>query len=1169
MILFLASAWIYSMNAQQVTPVKVYEGQETIPTYKRGADETSPIFYTGRGVQGAAGHFYPYPAQTNLGDKLTMETYDMVYLENEYLKVTILPAFGGKLFSAIDKSNGHELFHRNSTVKPDLIGTLGAWISGGIEWCFPHHHRPTTLLPVDYVTRQNEDGSATVWVGETERNLGLRGVIGITLHPGRSCIETKYYLNNSQDVTKNFLFWANVAVTANENFRTFWPPSQEIGVFHNNTSFIHWPVAHEIYRGIDYTSNVDLTWWKNHPDPVSFFFWQGKEGFVGGYDYAEKAGTVHVGDVHNNKTSKLWQFGPGLQGQNARRKLTDDGKAYVELMTGTFSNNQPDYGWFSPHSVKEATNYWYPIRDIEIAKNANIDASVTLQMRDAKTVFYGFNTTKPRKNAKVILKYGDETLVDRNIDIDPATPFTATWKSKKELDEYQLYVELQDNAGKTLIAYTPYKLQHPELPKPQEEPKSPQEIESVEDLYLAGRFVEQFSRPGVNPDDYYLEALKKSPDDYRVNIALGIRRVNQWRYEEAEQYLQKAADKLQALYFQPKEGELFYYLALAQKGQGKNEDAYASFFRSTWYYEWFSPAYYQLALMESRRGDYGKALEFVRQAYSTNNNDGNITLLHSILLRKQGAKDMPIHGQNSTGDNRPLIVVDEAVFAGSLADIPLNDIENLTILKDTSATAFVYGSRSANGVILIETKQGVGKNGKPEALALLNKLLEKDPIYFPALYEKELLQGNTSMAKWHRNMQDVDNNYIDIALIYMNAGLFDDAIRLLSSLQSPKNPLVYYYLAWLYENSNQPSKVTDMLAAASRLSLDYCFPFREETEKVLTFAVEKDARNAAGYYLLGNLLYDKRPDEALGAWLKALAIKNDFSMVWRNLAFGAFHHQKDIEEAVRHMQKAIAADGNHPRWYAELENYYDLSPFDFRECLAIMEKNMEAVRNDVTAPESLVKLYNLNGEYDKAIDLLKAHHFRTWEGGRDIYYHYVDAHTFKALELMDANPKAAVEELQAAMLYPENLEVGKPLNDERNAMIYYFLGQAYDKLGQKKKARESYTKSTEAKNTERWPDLVYYQAKSHEQLGNSAKAVELFEQLITRGKSVLERGMATSGIGVEETALRNKSRSNAYYLQALGYKGQGKADEANSLFRKALNDYKNHLWAKHYLAQRQ
>jgi tetratricopeptide (TPR) repeat protein len=1093
MILLLAGMWICAAKAQQAPPVKVYEGQETIPTYQRGADETSPIFYTGRGVQGAAGHFYPYPAQTNLGDRLTEETYHMVYLENEYLKVTILPAFGGKLFSAIDKTNGHELFHRNTTVKPDLIGTLGAWVSGGIEWCFPHHHRPTTLLPADYVALQNEDGSATVWVGETERNLGLRGVIGITLRPGCSFIEATYYLNNSKDVMKNFLFWANVAVTADENFRTFWPPSQEIGVFHNNTSFIHWPVSHERYRGIDYTAGVDLTWWKNHPDPVSFFFWQGREGFVGGYDYASKAGTIHVGDLHANRTSKLWQFGPGLQGQNARRKLTDDGKAYVELMTGTFSNNQPDYSWFAPHSVKEATNYWYPVRELEIVKNAGLDASVTLQMRDPHTVFYGFNTTKLQRNARVILKYDGNTLVDTPVNIDPATPYTALWKSKEGLDEYRIYVELQDSDGRTLISYAPRPSLHPPLPEPQKEPRSPGEIESVEDLYLAGRFVEQFSRPGVDPDDYYLEALRKSPNDYRVHIALGIRRVNQWRYAEAEQYLQKAADKLQARYFQPKEGELFYYLGLAQKGQGKIEEACDNFSRATWYHEFHAAAYYQLALAESRRGAYGKALELIERASSNSGNDGNITLLYSALLRKQGRRE--------------------------------------------------------------------------EALTLINGLLAKDPILFPAIYERELLQGNASMTRWHGNMQDVDNNYLDMALPYLNAGMFDEAIRLLSSLQNPKNPLVYYYLAWLYENSGRTAEAADMRTAAGRCSPDYCFPFREESEQVLTLAVAKDPLNATGYYLLGNLLYDRRPDEALDAWRKALEIDGNFAMVRRNLAFGAFHHRKDVDQAVELMREAIASDGNHPRWYAELESYCDYSRFDFRECLAILEKNPEVVGRDVTAPVSLVKLYNLNGEYDKALRLLTTHHFRTWEGGRDIYYHYVDAHTLKALELTEADPKAAVELLQAAMRYPENLEVGKPLNDERNAMIYYFLGQVYDRQGLKKKARQAYTKSTEARNTERWPDLVYYQAKSHARLGDSTRANELFEALIAKGKSISEKGTTALGTGVEETALQNRFRADASYLQALGHRGLGNEEEANSLFRKALKDYKNHLWAKHCLAQ--
>ncbi|HEX2394739.1 MAG TPA: DUF5107 domain-containing protein, partial [Bacteroidales bacterium] len=620
------------INAQ----VQVYEGKETIPTYRMRPDEPSPVFYTGRNVQGAAGHFYPYAAQINLGDTLSDVTYDMVYLENEYLKVTILPALGGKLFSAIDKTNGHELFHRNTTVKPDFIGTLGAWISGGIEWCYPHHHRTTTFLPADYRIQKNPDGSSTVWVGETEKSLHLRGIIGITLHPGRSYIDVVYRLNNPNPFMRNFKFWANVAVTADENFRTFFPPSQEIGVFHHNSSFTHWPISHEIYKGTDYTAGVDMTWYKNHPSPVSVFYWEGEEGFIGGYDYAKKAGIVHVGDKYINRTSKLWEWGPGLEGENARRKLTDDGKDYVELMTGSYSNNQPDYSWFAPHTVKEAQNFWYPIRDIEIAKNATLDAAVTLQMRDSRTVFYGFNTTRAIKNAAMILTYDSIPVVTRSFDIDPATPLTAIWTSKTEIDEHKLKISLQDEHGNILVSYTPYKPKNPDLPEVFGSVKLPGEIESIEDLYLTGRFVEQFSHPLRNADDYYLEALRKAPDDYRVNLAMGIRRVIQWRYTEAEEFLKIAAKKLRTQYIQPAEGELFYYMGLAQRAQGKYDEAYRNFFRSTFYYEWFSQGYFQLAQMEMEKGDIARAYEYIVKAYSTNNLDGGIVLLYTAILRRSG-----------------------------------------------------------------------------------------------------------------------------------------------------------------------------------------------------------------------------------------------------------------------------------------------------------------------------------------------------------------------------------------------------------------------------------------------------------------------------------------------------------------------------------------------------
>ena len=1072
--------------------VKVYEGTEVIPTYQRGADETSPMFYTGRGVQGAQGKIYPYPSQTKLGDSLVDVTYEMVYLENEYLRVKVLPAFGGRLFSAIDKTNGHELFHTNSVIKPDLIGTLGAWISGGIEWCFPHHHRTSTFIKSDYRMVENDDGSATVWIGETEKTMDMRGVIGMTLRPGKSYIEVDYRISNTNTTTKTFLFWANVAITSNEDFRTFWPPSQEIGVFHNNRSFIQWPISNatDNYGRTSYPEGVDLTWWKNHPNPVSFFMWDIKEGFIGGYDYGQKAGTVHVGDPHENNASKLWQFGPGLQGQNARRKLTDDGKAYVELMTGTFSNNQPDYSFILPHSVKDAKNYWYPLRDIEIAKNATIDASVTLQMRNPKTVFYGFNTTGVFKNAKVLLKYGDEILEEKTIDIDPANPFTATFKNKKPLDEYKLKAILEDDQHKVLVSYTPYRPEKPELPKPQERVRRPEAYDTVEDLYLTGRFVEQFNRPGMNADDYYLEALKKSPDDYRTNIALGIRRMNQMRYQEALNYLQTAADKLNVKYYQPKEGELFYYRGLAHKALGNEVDAYADLARSTWYYAWYAAGNYQLALIESTKGNYEKALEYVTEAHSTNNRDGRISVLYAALLRKKG-----------------------------------------------------------------ETEKA--KN-------LLEKLMAYDPLDFSALYEMSLLEDKTSMVDWQKNMQDVENNYLEIATHYMNAGLYGEAIDLLSDLTNPSDPLLHYYSAYLYHAMGNDDKSKESLAAANSTSLDYCFPYRAETETVLKYAIANDTNNSRAYYLLGNLLYDNRPEEAMQVWMKATESENTSALVWRNLAYGAFYHKKDPNMAIEYMTKAIALNRENPLWYAELSKYYDESDKDVTENLKILQENIDVVRQDVAAPKTLVKLFNLNGDYDAAINLLNKHHFRTWEGGRETYWHYVDAHTLKAKELIKAkNYEEAIMYLQRGLEYPENLEVGKPTHDEMNAMIYYHLGEAYTQMGNSKKAKEAYQKSAAAQNGPGMHELLYFQGMSNKKLGNDDLAQNMFNKLVQKGKEQRQAGSSNTLVAVEEASATNKKAlSEAYFLEALGEIGLGNTDNAQQLLKTALEEYGNNLWAK-------
>src|SRR5512139_1175457 len=154
--------------AAGLAQVRAREETITLPTYEIGPPERNPIFYSGRAYQGAKGPVYPYTLLDKLSDVKRDRTYRILYLENEYVRIGVLPEIGGRIFEAVDKTNGYDFVYRQHVIKPALIGMLGAWISGGVEWNIPHHHRATSFMPVDSLIETGPEGSATIWVGEIE-----------------------------------------------------------------------------------------------------------------------------------------------------------------------------------------------------------------------------------------------------------------------------------------------------------------------------------------------------------------------------------------------------------------------------------------------------------------------------------------------------------------------------------------------------------------------------------------------------------------------------------------------------------------------------------------------------------------------------------------------------------------------------------------------------------------------------------------------------------------------------------------------------------------------------------------------------------------------------------------------------------------------------------------
>jgi tetratricopeptide (TPR) repeat protein len=1097
--------------------VTIYEKELVIPTYKIGKPDPNPRFYEGRAYQGAQGRVYPYPMMDRLTDKCEDKAYNAVYLENEYIRICVLPEIGGRVFEAVDKTNGFDFLYRQHVIKPALIGMIGAWISGGIEWNFPHHHRASVFLPMDYMLKDNPDGSKTLWMSEIEIRHRMRLVIGITLRPGKSYFEAEIKPYNRSPFVHSFLYWANVSVYADENYQVIFPPNTQFAVYHGKNAFVRWPVSHEMYRGVDYTKGVDMSWWKNHPSPMSFFAWNYKDDFLVGYDHKKGAGTAYIANPHLTPGKKFWQWGPGPQGRIWDKILTDKDGPYVELMVGAYSDNQPDYSWLQPYEGKSVRQHWYPIRDLGGVKNATLAAAVNMELKDKNAVKIGFNTTSEYKKAKALLEAGGKVVFEENIDISPGKPFVKEISLPAGIKETDLRVSLVSASGDELVAYQPDKNVETPMPEVVKRPPGPKEIKTVEELYLTGMRLEQFYNPSLSPLPYYEEALKRDPGDSRVNVAVGILYLKWCMFDKAEEHLRVALKRVTKDYTSPRNGEAYYYLGWVLKFQGKLDAAYDSLYKATWSYAFHTAAYFHLAEIDCMRGEFETALRHLDRSIVTNAWHTKALNLKAAVLRRLG---------------RPK---DAAVLAKKVST---NDPLNLWSLHE----AYLAG-----------TAMGLEK----ERIAELKAYLE---------------------PKWNVQVQDwyEAQAYLEIAVDYANAGLWDEAIEMLNLIaffgekRATTYPMVFYYLGYFWEKKGDIKKASEYYRIGGLMPADYCFPFRAESIPVLHAACAENQKDGRAHYYLGNLFYDRQPERAIKEWEKARDLDSGIATLHRNLARGYFQVEHNVAKAIASMEKAVKYDKD-PSLFYELDVLYEAGGVSMQKRLDILTENHKYICDHNDAFSREIVLLTRLGHYDKAIKMMMPpSHFRRWEGLGNIHTTYLNAHLLRARKHLKAGRYSeAVNDYEAALEYPENLEVARPHHGGRDCEIYYLLGNVYDEWSNAAKAKEFYEKATIAKRHESRSALDFYQGMAYMKLGRDDKAGEMFDTLIIHGKKQLNS--LKTGVTLEFFAKFGKKKSikaqraDALYLMGLGFIGKGDVEAAKKKLGEALKLNANHLWAKIHL----
>lgn len=615
--------------------VKVWQEEVTIPTYETGIPEKNPMFLEKRVYQGSSGAVYPYPVIEKICDELADKKYTALWLENEYVRIMVLPELGGRVQMAYDKIKERHFVYYNHVIKPALVGLAGPWISGGIEFNWPQHHRPSTFTPVDWSIEELEDGGATVWVNERERMFHQRGAAGFTLRPGRAVLEIQGRVSNPTPLPQTFLWWANPAVAVNDHYQSVFPSDVHAVFDHGKRDVSDFPIATGVYYKMDYSPGTDISRYKNIPVPTSYMATVSKYNFVGGYENDTRAGVLHVANHNVSPGKKQWTWGNGDFGRAWDRNLTDTDGPYIELMTGVFTDNQPDFSWLQPYEEKTFTQYFMPYRELGVVKNANADLMLNLEAGDGKATIKVF-ATSDQEGIEVILRDRDNIYYDENHTITPREVFMREVAVSGAKPEELEIVLMQD--GREVLSWKQVD-EKSAIPDPARAAQAPGEIASCEELYLTGLHIEQYRHATYDPRDYYREALRRDPMDARNNNALGLWLLRRGKFAEAEPYFRNAVKRLTQHNPNPYEGEPLYNLGLSLKFQGKTDEAYTYFYKACWNSAWQDSGYFSLAQISALRGDWREALSEIDK--SLNRNASNMSALHLkvVILRHLGQTD--------------------------------------------------------------------------------------------------------------------------------------------------------------------------------------------------------------------------------------------------------------------------------------------------------------------------------------------------------------------------------------------------------------------------------------------------------------------------------------------------------------------------------------------------
>lgn len=588
--------------AQQTASVREYT--KAITTYPFSDPNPIPAFT----------NIYPYFRYDGFTDKPVQKEWKIVELENAYIRLTILPQIGGKIWSAIEKSTGKPIVYENHVVKFRDIAMRGPWTSGGIE---PNYgiigHTPNSVTPVDYLTRTNADGSVSCFISVLDLLTNTSWTMEVNLPADKAYFTTKSFWHNSTPLEQPYYHWMNTGIKTSGKLEYIFPGTKYLG---HQGEYADWPINKQNGKDLSFYDNNDFGGYK------SYHVFGKYTDFFGAYWHNDDFGMARYGGHEDKAGKKIWIWGLSDQGMIWEKQLTDNDGQYSEIQSGRLFNQTAAKSTFTPFKHKGFapgasdtwTEYWYPVLKTKGFVQANNYGALNVKADGGWLTLYFNPVQKIADTLKV--KQGDRVIYSKKISLSPLQLFADSVKA----DAGDVLVTL----GTNKLIYNS-KPEADNLNRPVDLPKD-FDWNSAYGLYTQGKeFMDQKMYPeaeeklqaALKKDSYFLPALVQS-------AALMYRNM---RYAEALVFAKTA------LSINTNDGAANYYYGTINAQLDNVTDAKDGFDMAGLSVEYRNAAYSALGSLYLKEKNDIKALEFASKALDFNRYDVSSLQVQAIAYR--------------------------------------------------------------------------------------------------------------------------------------------------------------------------------------------------------------------------------------------------------------------------------------------------------------------------------------------------------------------------------------------------------------------------------------------------------------------------------------------------------------------------------------------------------